>query len=201
MVSGIGSIGSSLGINSIQQALTAQTRAQLQALGINTKNITTEIQGQAALQAAQNSQQTQSTQGTQESQKSQSSAGSNNSEIQAIEKQAKALASQLGVSVSQNAKLDDIMNAISQTLSSMHAQAANDPQKIAEVAGYQAQFNAISQVLTDIQSSMQASSSQNASQMQASMSGLALYNMVSVNMTNTSVTNDSTSNNKLKHQF
>jgi len=71
MVSGIGavsSLGLSTGISSVQQALTPQTKAQLEKLGIDTTNINTEEQGQAALKSAQASQKNENTQNSSASQ-------------------------------------------------------------------------------------------------------------------------------------
>jgi len=190
MVSGIGSIsniGSSLSVSSIQQPLTPETKSKLENLGIDTTNIKTETQGQEALQSAQSSQQGQETQKNQESQKGQ--AGGNQAAMQALKSQAEALASKVGVSVSSDDKLSDIMDKISQALSTMQAQAANDPQKLTQIAQYQTEFDSINQSASNLQTSMQISAQSGASQIQNSMTGLAIYNMASMSISNSNTDN------------
>jgi hypothetical protein len=180
MISAIGSIGSTNSSYAIsaQQNLTLQTKSQLESLGIDTANITTEAQGQAALKASQSSQQTQGTQQTQH-------AGGGNSAMKSLKEEAVALAQRLGVSVSSNEKLDEILDAIAQALSQMQAQAANNPQKAAQVAQYQAEYQSLCQSVSNIQSSMEASKAQSgASQIQSSMNALAVYNMASISVAN-----------------
>lgn len=185
MVSSIGSIGS---INSAYnvygaQPLTPQTKAQLEALGINTTNITTEAQGQAALKASQGSQQAQNTQQAQ----APHHRGGGNSAIKALVEEALALAQKVGASVSSNAKLDEILDAIADALSKMQADAANDPKKAALFAQYQAEYLSLCQSAETLKASMEASHNQAVSaagMMQSSMDGLASYNMASISISN-----------------
>ncbi len=88
MISAIGSIGninSSYSVSAMQQVLTAQTKIQLQSLGIDTTNITTETQGQAALKSSQNSQQPQHS-------------GGSNSAMESLKEAAVSLAQKVGAS-------------------------------------------------------------------------------------------------------
>ena len=187
MISAIGSVGNIYapnGVNGAQQALSAQTKSQLQSLGIDTTNITTETQGQAALQSSQGSQQSQNTQQTQGTQQS-SHAGGGNSAIQSIKNDAIALAQKVGASVGSNDKLNDILSSISQALSNMQAQAANNPQKLDRVNACQSEYQSLCQSISSVQSSMEASKAQSqagASQIQGSMNGLAIYNMAAMSM-------------------
>lgn len=190
MVSGIGaigSIGSNFAISSLQQALSAQTRMKLESLGIDTSNIRTEAQGQAALQSSQSSQSTQQGQGAQKVQIP-VQGGANQSAIESIKAEAMALASKVGASVSSEAKLGDIMAAIAQALSNLQVQAANNPKKMAEVGKYQSEYASLNQSVSNLQSTMQPQHAQmpGASQIQSSLDGMALYNMASLYISNAS---------------
>lgn len=184
MVSGISSISSySTTTSSSTQALTAQTKMQLQSLGVDTSQITTETQGQAALQEAQSSQSSQQTQSTQQSQ--QASSSGNNS----LKEQAKALAAELGIAVPDKAKLSEIMDQISTKLEQMQAQSVSSPNQASQVAKYQAEYQSLANSVSESQSvkaaqSTQASSKSGASQLQSSLNGLANYNMASISISN-----------------
>lgn len=192
MVSGIGSIGSfgsSFAVSSVQSKLTQKTKAELEALGIDTSNIKSEEEGQALLQSAQSTQQGQETQQSQKSQKS----GGNHAAFESLRQEAVKLAEKVGVSVSSTDKLSDIMDAISQAITDMQAQAANDPQKAAQVAQYQAEYESISQQIQSLEQSKPSSSSESGtSQLQASMAGLAAYNMASISITNSNADHSNT---------
>lgn len=195
MVSGIGAIGStgsSFGVSAVQSILTAQTRAQLESLGIDITNIKTEAEGQSALQSAQSTQQGQKTQKSHGAKGHK--AGGGNAASQAIKQETMALAEQLGISVPSDAKLSEIMDAISQAITDMQAKAGNDPEKIAQVAQYQATFQALGQAINNLQSSKQSSSGfqSGASQLQTSMSALASYNMASISIASNATNNIST---------
>jgi len=184
MISAIGSLGSinsAYQVYSADKSLSAQTKYQLESAGIDTTNITTESQGQTALQCPQNVQDTQQTQGIQQSQP----ACGGNSSMESIKEEAVALVQKAGASVSSSDKLDDILDAISHAISNMQAQSANDPQKASQVAQYQADYQSLCQSVSDIQSSAQDSSVQSASnQIQSGMNALATYNMASISITN-----------------
>jgi len=184
-IGAISSVKSSFGLYAAQQQnLTAQTKIQLQSLGIDTTNIKTEAQGQTALESSQESQQSQSTQQTENNQQSKP-AGGDNSSADAIKEEAVALAQKIGASVSSNDELNDILDAISQAISKLQAQAVNDPQKAEQVAQYQAEFQSLCQSVSAMQSSNQESSVQTASsQIQASMNVLASYNLASISIAN-----------------
>jgi hypothetical protein len=178
MVSAIGSIAASYSVSSVQP-LTPETKAQLESMGIDTSSIKTESEGQTYLQSAQTSQSSQQSQNSQQGQQF----GGNHAGMQAVREQAMALAEKVGASVPSGAKLSEIMDAISQSISSMQAQAANNPEQAAKVAQYQSEYISLSNAITSMQASMQASQGQTSSgQLQASMNALAMYNMASITM-------------------
>jgi|GEM_PF-3609535 len=196
MVSGIGAVssgGSSYAVSAIQSALTPQTKARLETLGVDTSNIQTEAQGQTTLQEAQSSGQNQSTQQSQGSQQGQQSGG-DHAAFEAIKQQATSLAEKLGVSVSSTDKLSDILDSISKTITNMQTQAVNDPQKAAQVAQYQSEYEALGQSIQSLESSKAASGSQQtATQLQASLTGLANYNVASMSISSSNTGNTGTS--------
>lgn len=177
-IGAVGSVNSSYSVYGAQQVLSPQTKLQLQSLGIDTTNIKTEAQGQTALQSSQNSQ----TQGTQQAPPS---GGGGNSAMESIKEEAVSLAQRVGVSVSSNDKIDDILDAIAGALSQLQAQAVNDPQKAAQIAQFQTEYQSLCQSVSDAQSSQQNSSVQSASnQIQSGMNGLASYNIASISISN-----------------
>lgn len=190
MVSGISSIGS-ISTSNGQTPLSPQTKAQLEKLGVDTSKILTEAQGQAALQSAQKNQSSQQSESSQQAQSSQQSNQSqqpqegNNSSMQTIKAEAQALAEKVGASVSSNAKLSEIMDAISEAIDNMKAQATNDPKKAEKVASYQAEYQVLNQTVSNMQASMQATAS-GGSQLQSSLAGLANYNIASMSISNKS---------------
>lgn len=153
--------------------LTAETKAQLQALGVDTTGITTEAQGQTALLQAQLQQAQQGQQGKK------AHGGGNKAEMEALKSQALSLASKLGVSVSSDAKLDDIVSAIGPAIEAKMSAAGNDPAKLAEIQELQSEYNELSSAMSNMQaqhSQQQASQSQ----LTNSMDALARYNKVSL---------------------
>lgn len=148
---------------SSNQPLTAATKQQLEALGIDTTGIKTEAQGQAALFSAQAS--------SSSAQKPEHKGGGGMSEIKA---QAQQLASEVGVSVSSTDKIDDILSKISDKISQLQAAAGNDETKLAQISQYQSQLQSISASM----SSMQASHAQ----LSNSMSSMASYNKIYQNL-------------------
>ena len=179
-ISAIGNIGMStsfLGLTSSAQKLTDATKKQLESLGIDTTKITTETQGQTALQQSQQTQQSQSSQQTQNG--GQNHTGGN-AEIQALKSQASALAAQLGITVASNEKLSDIVAAIQPALDAKLSAAGNDQSKLAEVQQLESEFNSISSSLSDMQAqrSQQAQGSQGSQAISTSLSSMAVMNMV-----------------------
>lgn len=187
MISAIGSldsISSTYSLYAAQQALTPQTKSQLEMLGIDTSSIKTEADGQALLQSSQGSQQTQDTKQTQGTpQAKPAGGGADHAAFEKLKEEVVALAEKLGVSVSSSDKIDDILDAIAEAISKLETEAANNPQKMAQVAEYQAQYLSLCQSLSSLQASMEASKAQaasGASQIQSSMTGLANYNLAGI---------------------
>lgn len=179
MVSSISAISSSgFGSSSLIQPLSEITRQKLQNLGIDASNIKTEQEGQTKIQEAQSAQANQQPQAIQQQQ----SIGQN-SQMDSIKEQALELADKIGVSLPKNAKLSEIMEKISDKITSMQAQAAKDPSKAAEVAKYAAEFQSLAQTVSNMQTSKQASQAVG-DKLQSSMSALAAYNLASLSFSN-----------------
>ena len=181
-ISAIGNMGMTtnfLGLASSAQKLTDATKKQLESLGIDATKITTETQGQTAIQQAQSSQTSQAAQ-TQQSQNGAPKHTGGNAEIEALKTQAIALASQLGITVQSNEKLSEIMAAIQPALDAKLSAAGNDPSKRAEVQALQSEFTSISSSLSNIQAqqSQQAQGSQGSQAISTSLSSMAVMNMV-----------------------
>ena len=145
--------------------LTQATKAQLEALGVSTANITTETQGQAALTSAKSKAEA----------GKQAHAPHGNSTESSIKTEAKTLASQVGSSVSDDDKVDDIINKVSAKITDLRASAGDDKTKLAAVDSDQAQLDAISNSL--------ASTKSGQAQLSGSMNGLASMNKVYQNLT------------------
>lgn len=144
--------------------LSDATKKKLEALGIDTSKIKTESEGQQKLKEAEAAQASQATQGQQ----------SNAGQAQAIKDQASALAASVGVSVSKGDKISDILDHIQTKLSTMNAQAGQDPQKVQELKQYQSEFTVIASEYASLQSQQQASKSQ----LTGSMDSMAAYNKI-----------------------
>lgn len=109
--------------------LTDETKKKLEALGIDTANVKTEAEGQAKLKEAHAAQAHQKPKGA--------------SPMASIEDGAKALASEMGVSVGSKDKLTDIFDNITAKLSELKASAGDDENKKAEVSNYENQYNTL----------------------------------------------------------
>lgn len=156
-INAVNSTSAASSASSTSNKLTAATKAQLEALGVDTTYIKTESDGQIALKQAQASQ----------TQKAQANGGSSASK-ESIKAQIQSLASQVGVSVSQTDKPEDILTKISEKISSLRAEAGNDQSKLAQIEQYQQQYESLSGQMLSMQTSQ--------AQLAASMSGLANYN-------------------------
>lgn len=155
-LSSASSASNSSSSNANSTKLTSATKSKLEALGVDTTNITTEAEGQIALKSAQAKQKA-----------AQHSQASNSSE-DSIKSEAKSLASSIGVSVADNDSTDTILSNIASKLTEMKADAGEDETKLAEVQQYEQQYEAISGNYTAMQASQ--------AQLAASMNGLATYN-------------------------
>lgn len=186
MISKIGAIGN-VNSSDAMQSLSPQTKILLESMGINTSNITTEAQGQTALKSAQGTQESQNSQQMQGLPPPPPPEGGNNSQMEAIKEEATSLAQKLGVSVSSADKINDIMDKISTALSKLESDAANNPQKTAQLTEYKTEFQHLYQSLSDAQSAMESSMAQaqvGANHIQSSMTGLASYNQASISISN-----------------
>jgi len=183
MISSIGAVGtvsSSYKIYSSQQALTAQTKSQLESMGINTTNIKSEEQGQTTLQSLQTNNTTQ----TQNVQQAAPPSGGDSS-AESVKEAAISLAQKVGASVSSDDNIEDILDAISQAISNLQAQAANDPQKITKIKQFEADYQSLCQSVSEMEASKTASAIQGiSSQAQTGLDGLASYNMASISIAN-----------------
>lgn len=158
---------SSISSSSSSSNLTEKTKKQLEALGIDTSKIKTEAEGQQKLkeaQASQAAQQGQSAQGQHQQQ--------NASQMQAITEQIQFLASKVGVSISNNDKVPDVINNISNKISEMIVNAGQDPQKVQQATQYQDLLNVISTDYTSLISQQQTSQNQ----LTGGMDSMAMYN-------------------------
>lgn len=153
---------SSSSSSSSASKLTEETKRKLEALGVDTTNITTETQGQIALLQAQ------------QQQAQQNPEGGNKAEMESIKSQATALAGKLGVSVSSDEKVPDIMSAIGSALNAKVSAAGNDQAKIAEVQELQAEYDSISSSL----SNMQTQQAQRAQAISSNLTNLANQNKI-----------------------
>jgi hypothetical protein len=190
-INGINSFISAPNIYAAQLSLTEQTRSQLQNMGINTAGIKSEAQGQFALQQAassQNSQNAQGAQGTQNAQNAQMqpSHQGGNPLMKALMEDALSLAQKVGANVSIGDDLSKVLSAISDRLTQLQTEAASNPQKLAQVTAYQAEYMSICELANSIQASMAASCTQkvqmDSSAIQTSMTGLANYNLASMSI-------------------
>jgi len=145
--------------------LSAATKSKLEAMGIDTTNITTEVQGQTALKAAELKK---------EAAAQKAGGAQGNSSEASIKADAKSLASQVGASVADDDSIDDIMSKISSKIRELRASAGTDESKLAEIEGYQTQLDSISSTYSAMQTSQ--------AQLSSSMSGLASYNKASLNL-------------------
>lgn len=167
-INSIGGAGASSSVasssSSSAQKLTDETKRKLEELGVDTSSITTEAQGQIALMQAMQ------TQGGEKS----GHGGGNKEEMESLKAEATSLAAQVGVAVSSDEKLSDIMDAIPQAISNLQAQAGTDEAKLSQVKAYQDEFDAISGSLNDMQAQKQASQAK----LTGSLAGMAQSNQI-----------------------
>jgi len=171
-VSSISSVSSASSASSTSStSLTDETKAKLKALGLDPSKYTSESQAEAAIATAQNSQNANS---------SAKSGKPQNSEFESIKSNAQSLASGVGVSVSKQDKVSDILSNVSAKLAEMQTEAGTDPKKLGDLEKFQASYNSISTSLSNLESKKQAGQAQ----LTGSLSGLATYNQAFLNMTN-----------------
>ena len=126
------------------EELNSTTKLKLEALGIDPSTVTTEAQAQTLIAQAEAAKQ-QNNAGQQQQ-------GGNSSE-QELLSEAKNLATEVGVTVSSNDSLDDIVDNISKEIQVMLN--SGDQSKISSAQSYQAQLASISGRAEAIQSTQQ----------------------------------------------
>lgn len=126
------------------EELSSTTKLKLEALGIDPSTVTTEAQAQTLIAQAEAAKQ-QNNAGQQQQ-------GGNSSE-QELLSEAKNLATEVGVTVSSNDSLDDIIDNISKEIQVMLN--SGDQSKVSSAQGYQAQLASISGRAEAIQSTQQ----------------------------------------------
>ena len=124
--------------------LSTLTKQKLEALGIDPTSVTSEAQAQTLIAQAEAAKQ-QNSSGQQQQ-------GGNSSEQQLLS-EAKNLATEVGVTVSSNDSLDDIVDNISKEIQVMLN--SGDQSKISSAQSYQAQLASISGRAEAIQSTQQ----------------------------------------------
>ena len=133
------SLNSVQGIKSVSSgssaiALSAATKAKLEALGIDTKNIKTEAQGQAILKAIE-----------ERKKELHGILGPHEPPPRdTVKDEAKNLASAVGVSVAQGDSTDEILNKIAAKIDQLRQGAGDDKEKLAQVDQFEAKYEEIS---------------------------------------------------------
>lgn len=159
--------------SSSSQKLTDETKQKLQALGVDTTSITTEMQGQIALLQAQQQQQILQAH-------CEGKSGNGKAEMDSIKSQAVSLAEKLGINVLKDEKLSDIMAVIGPALDAKVLQAGNDKTKLAEVQALQSEYNSLSSSLSKMEAQRsqqaQSSSSQSSASLSSNLSNIAAQN-------------------------
>lgn len=116
--------------------LSESTKRKLQALGIDPSCVTSEAQAQSLINAAQTRQQ------VQKANNESNSKNTCSSEAELISR-AKSLASKLGVSVSNNSPLTEILSSISSKINSLSNQSSTEGYNIQKLQQFQAELYSI----------------------------------------------------------
>ena len=124
------------------EELSSSTKLKLEALGIDPTTVTSQAQSLIAQAEA-----------TKQQQNSGQQQGGGNSSEQELLSEAKTLASAVGVSVSSNDSLDDIIDNISDQIQVMLD--SGDQSKISAAQGYQAQLASLSDRVDSVQNTQQ----------------------------------------------
>lgn len=127
-----------------QEELSSSTKMKLESLGIDPTTVTSEAQAQALIAQAE---------ATKNQQNAGQQQGGGNSSEQELLSEAKSLASTVGVTVSSNDTLDDIIDNISAQLQVMMN--SGDQSKISQAQSLQTQLANISDRADSIQSTQQ----------------------------------------------
>ncbi len=127
-----------------QEELSSSTKMKLESLGIDPTTVTSEAQAQALIAQAE---------ATKNQQNAGQQQGGGNSSEQELLSEAKSLASTVGVTVSSNDTLDDIIDNISAQLQVMMN--SGNQSKISQAQSLQTQLASISDRADSIQSTQQ----------------------------------------------
>jgi len=160
--SGLASISS--GSTGSSAKLKDETKKKLEALGIDTSNITTEAEAQALLTK------TASAQSAQKGEKP----AQGNSTMADIRTQLDNLTAKMGVSTLKQDKIDDIFAKVSAKISDMEGTAGTDPSKLSDVKNYESTYTQLSTEYSKLEQSQ--------SNMDKSMSAMANYNKAYYNL-------------------
>lgn len=150
--------------------LTTATKTELERLGVNTTNITTETQGQIALKAARQAIATQ--------EKIQAQAKKLETPEEYLRLEAKQLALRLKLNVTTDDDIAVILSKISFAINELKTEAADKPEKSGRLQVYQAEYARIKTELNNILTRQQVIQAQ----ITGSMSGMASYNKIYQNL-------------------
>jgi hypothetical protein len=133
-----------------QSQISNSTKRQLEALGIDSSNVTSEAQAQSLITAKQAEKSFQDTMSMNaENQQEQSSDTTESSLIS----EAKTLASELGISVSSDATFDEITSEINDAIEKLMEKSANDPQAMQRAQSYMTQLAQLNSSYSSVSSS------------------------------------------------
>lgn len=158
-------VSSSSGNNSSTKPLSNETKKKLEALGIDTSNITSESDGKAALVTAQASAAAAKT----------SHSNSTSSQSGAVLKATvENFASKLGVSVAPNDDMATILNNLKTKITEMKASAGTDSTKLANANGNEATLATISDQYSQMKSAQ--------AKLTGTLDSLASYNKAALGL-------------------
>jgi DNA repair ATPase RecN len=148
-MSNISSVSSSSSYSDYQQQqqISASTKRQLEALGIDSSAVTSESQAQSLIQAKQSEVKFQDALSSTQSTEQDSTSQDSTSETEVLS-QAKLLAEELGVSVSSDDTFEDITSAISDAIQKLMDKSANDPQALQRAQSYMTQLSQLTSQYT-----------------------------------------------------
>lgn len=179
MVNSISSIGSFYvnSISSNSNQISEETRKKLEALGIDTSNIKTEAEAKAKIEEAQMmaqaSQLQPQIQGNNKSEQYSTQQKDNNS-LESIKEDAKALAAQMGISLSQNGSIADYLNKILHKINESNSISGIEKNNNNYTKDYLNQYNNIYKKYQEIQSAQ--------SMITGSLDQLAMYNKIALGL-------------------
>jgi len=126
------------------------TKRQLEALGIDASNVTSEAQAQSLISAKKTEQSFQNSLTGKTQDKSDTASQSSESSLIS---EAKSLAEELGVSVSSDDTFDDITAAISDAIEKLMDKSGNDPQALQRIQAYKTRLSQLNSQYSDVSTS------------------------------------------------